>query len=213
MQGSPLPALKWGLGRGRSWLQPFWSVMAIACTWAPLGWPCLPNRCSITTSSPALVFQLHVRTMTEELNRKQRYCTSNQVFRDLNYTNWGQIQTVCRNVLNTKLQQDWLLIEPIDHRSQIMFPTTCKALMQIKHSVKIFPSWWHSIQYFEFLHYLYHLKLENPVLTTRVFKNWNVSFQRLKNYLNRSGISSLSFENKHPDDRGNHHNFYLSRFS
>jgi len=37
----PLPALKRGLGRGGSWLQLFWSLRNIACTWAPLGWPCL----------------------------------------------------------------------------------------------------------------------------------------------------------------------------
>ena len=55
----PLPTLKWGLGRGGSWLHPFWSLRSIACTWAPLGWPCLPTRCSIPVSAPDLAFSLH----------------------------------------------------------------------------------------------------------------------------------------------------------
>jgi len=46
----PLPLLKIGLGRGGSWLHPFQSLRCIACTWAPLGRPCLPTRCSITGS-------------------------------------------------------------------------------------------------------------------------------------------------------------------
>jgi len=47
----PLPSLKWGLGRCGSWFHPFSSLRCIACTWAPLDWPCLPTRCSITASS------------------------------------------------------------------------------------------------------------------------------------------------------------------
>lgn len=57
---SPLPTLKWGLGRGGSWLYPFWSLRYITCTWAPLDWPCLPTRCSITGSKPWLsIFTTH----------------------------------------------------------------------------------------------------------------------------------------------------------
>jgi len=52
----PLPTLKWGLGRGGSWLHPFQALSCIACTWAPLGWPCLPTRCSISGSSHDLAF-------------------------------------------------------------------------------------------------------------------------------------------------------------
>ena len=33
------------------WLHPFWSLRYTACTWAPLGWPCLPTRYSVTGSS------------------------------------------------------------------------------------------------------------------------------------------------------------------
>jgi len=32
----------------------------IACTWAPLGWPCLLTRCSITASGPDSAFPLHL---------------------------------------------------------------------------------------------------------------------------------------------------------
>ena len=56
----PLPALKWGLGRGGSWLHPFPSLRQIGCTWAPLGWPCPPTRCLIIVSSPVLAFPLQV---------------------------------------------------------------------------------------------------------------------------------------------------------
>jgi len=59
---APLPTLKWGLGRGGSWLHHVCSVRYIACTWAPLGWPCLPTRCSITVWSHDLAFLLHVVT-------------------------------------------------------------------------------------------------------------------------------------------------------
>lgn len=37
-------------------------VHCIACTWAPLGWPCLPTRCSITASSCDLAFLRHLKT-------------------------------------------------------------------------------------------------------------------------------------------------------
>jgi len=53
---SPLPTLKWGLGRGVSWLHPFWSLRYTACIWASLAWPCLPTRCSVTGSSHDLAF-------------------------------------------------------------------------------------------------------------------------------------------------------------
>jgi len=43
----PLPTLKWGLERDGSWLHPFRSLRCTACTWAPLGWPCLLTRCSV----------------------------------------------------------------------------------------------------------------------------------------------------------------------
>ena len=56
----PPPTLKWGLGRGRSWLHTFWSLRGTAYTWAPLGWPCLPTRCSITASSCDLAFPLQL---------------------------------------------------------------------------------------------------------------------------------------------------------
>ena len=54
----PLPSLKWGLGRDGSWLHPFQSLGSTACTWAPLGWPCLPTRCSITASGHDSAFLL-----------------------------------------------------------------------------------------------------------------------------------------------------------
>jgi len=58
----PLPTLEWSLERGGSWFHPFWSLRYIACTWAPLGWPCIPTRCSITASSHDLTFPLqHVK--------------------------------------------------------------------------------------------------------------------------------------------------------
>jgi len=61
----PLPTLKWlgGLGRGGSWLHPFLSFRYTACTWAPLGWPCLPTRCSITASGHNLTFPLHFQSL------------------------------------------------------------------------------------------------------------------------------------------------------
>ena len=51
-----LPALKCGLGRGGSWLHSSRSLSSIACTWAPLGWPRLSTRCSITASRHDLHF-------------------------------------------------------------------------------------------------------------------------------------------------------------
>ena len=59
MTSALLPTLKWGLGRGGSWHHPFRSLRCIACTWAPLGWPCLPTRCSITSSSQDWALPLH----------------------------------------------------------------------------------------------------------------------------------------------------------
>ena len=55
----PLPTLKWGLGRGGSWLHPSQSFGCTAYSWALLGWPCLLTRCSITASSCDLAFLLH----------------------------------------------------------------------------------------------------------------------------------------------------------
>ena len=57
MSSSPLPTLKWGLGRGGSSLHRTCSCRGIAYTWAP--WPCLPTRCSITGSDHDLAFLLH----------------------------------------------------------------------------------------------------------------------------------------------------------
>ena len=58
----PLPTLKWGLQRDGSWAASLLvtQVHCTACTWAPLGWPCLPTRCSITGSSHDLAFLLHL---------------------------------------------------------------------------------------------------------------------------------------------------------
>jgi len=58
----PLPTLKWGLGRGGSWLRLFQSFGCTACTWAPLGWPCLPTGCSVAVSSHDLAFLLQTPT-------------------------------------------------------------------------------------------------------------------------------------------------------
>ena len=55
-----LPTLKWGLGRSGSWLHPFQPLRCIACSWAPLGWPCFPTRCSITASGHDLAFPLNL---------------------------------------------------------------------------------------------------------------------------------------------------------
>ena len=62
----PLPTLKWGLARGGPWLHPFQSLRYTACTWAPLGWPCLPTRCSITASSNNLAFPLQLCLWTRK---------------------------------------------------------------------------------------------------------------------------------------------------
>ena len=43
MPSPPQPIFKWGLG---------------SCTWAPLGWPCLPTSYSVTVSSHNLTFPL-----------------------------------------------------------------------------------------------------------------------------------------------------------
>ena len=43
---------------GGSWAHAFWPLSYIACTWAPLGWPCLPTGYSITVSSHDLAFPL-----------------------------------------------------------------------------------------------------------------------------------------------------------
>jgi len=77
----PLPTLKWGLERSRSWLHPFWALRYIACTWAPLGWPCLPTRCSITgsiheisiaawenMSQPIILFTFHTICLGREID-------------------------------------------------------------------------------------------------------------------------------------------------
>ena len=60
MPSPPLPNLKWGLGRGGSWLHPFRPLRYTACTWAPLSWPCLPTRCSITVSGCDLTLPLQL---------------------------------------------------------------------------------------------------------------------------------------------------------
>jgi len=44
---------------GKGWIHPFSSLRCMACTWASLGWPCLPTSCSITDSSHDLKFPLH----------------------------------------------------------------------------------------------------------------------------------------------------------
>ena len=43
---------------GKRWIlaPPLPVIMGITCTWAPLGWPCLPIRCSITGSNHDLAF-------------------------------------------------------------------------------------------------------------------------------------------------------------
>jgi len=57
-----MSSLKWGLGRGGSWLHPFQSLRCTACTWTPLGWPCLPTWGSTTGSGHDLAFPLqHAR--------------------------------------------------------------------------------------------------------------------------------------------------------
>jgi len=54
----PLPTLTWGLGSCGSWLHPFCSLRCTACTWAPLGWSCIPTRCSVTASGHDSAFPL-----------------------------------------------------------------------------------------------------------------------------------------------------------
>jgi len=71
----PLLTLKWGLGRGGSWLHPSRSLSCIECTWGPLGWPCLPTRCAITCDSSCdLAFPLQPdsdRTRWNGFKRKE----------------------------------------------------------------------------------------------------------------------------------------------
>lgn len=66
----PLPTLKWGLGKGGSWLHPFQSFRCIAFTWDPLGGPCLSSRCSIIGSRYDLAFLLQslVRTVWKKIH-------------------------------------------------------------------------------------------------------------------------------------------------
>lgn len=58
--------------RGGSWLPPFWSLRSTACTWAPMGWPCLPTKYSITASSCDSAFPLHRSIQVKKLNIKHR---------------------------------------------------------------------------------------------------------------------------------------------
>jgi len=71
MPSPPLPTPKWGLGRGRSWLHPFQSLWCIACIWAPISWPCLLTRCSITVLGFDLAFSLHSTPSQHEPMIKQ----------------------------------------------------------------------------------------------------------------------------------------------
>jgi len=75
----PLPTLKWGLGRGASWIHLIWSLRNISCTWAPLGWPCLPTRCSITASSSDLAFPL--QSLSLMLGQLAEMCSMHGEFR------------------------------------------------------------------------------------------------------------------------------------
>jgi len=50
-------------GKGSILAPPLPSLRYIVCTWAPLGWPCLPIRCSITTSVCDLAFPLYTGMM------------------------------------------------------------------------------------------------------------------------------------------------------
>ena len=62
MPSLPLRTLKWGLKKGASCFLFFQSLVCIACTWAPLGWPCLPTGCSITASGCDSIFLLQMFT-------------------------------------------------------------------------------------------------------------------------------------------------------
>jgi len=62
LQCQPLNEVWEGSG---SWLQPFLSLRYTACTWAPMGWPCLPTSCSITGSGHDLAFLLHWGSKTK----------------------------------------------------------------------------------------------------------------------------------------------------
>jgi len=72
----PLLTLKWGLGGGGSWFHPFQSLRSIVYTWAPLGWHCIPRRCSITGLGYDLAFPLQLPSKLKHIGLYPSYLGS-----------------------------------------------------------------------------------------------------------------------------------------
>ena len=126
MPSPPLPALKWGLGRGESQLHPFRSLRGTACSWAPLGWPCLPTRCSVTASGRDLEFLLQDcswRFLREPLEPWRWQITAGRSSQN------GQQQLLWVQVYryDAVCQEHW---PPKKHWKQRFFFCTCKHCMQ-----------------------------------------------------------------------------------